>query len=66
MKLLLNNGAEIIARKPAKGGGYIVMAKREAVYHPFVTWFVNEENDAFHGHYFTNDDEAMTDFGDRK
>lgn len=66
MKMLLNNGAEIIAKKPVKGGGYIVMAKRDAAYHPFVTWFVDYENDAFHGHYFSDEGEAMDDFFERK
>lgn len=60
----LQNGAPILAQKPTRDGGYIVMA-RPGGYHPFATWFVNAEGHAFHGHYFVAEADALSDFNAR-
>ena len=60
----LKNGAEILAQKIAKNG-FIVLAKIEKNYCPFVTWWVDKDGNAYGGHYYTSHDEAMADFSGR-
>jgi hypothetical protein len=63
----LRNGAEVIATKPAKGGGFVVLARTRG-HHPLVTWFVNDEGEAFNGHYFqeADQDRALRDWEKRR
>lgn len=60
------NGCEIRAQKPACNRGYIVMAFRQGGSLPFVTWFVCEDGHAYHGHYFADEAEALSDFNARR
>lgn len=64
---LLNNQAMVLLSKPAKGGGRIVLAQCKG-HHPLVTWFVNDEGEAFNGHYFVAEDikRAMRDWEKRR
>ena len=59
--LTLNNGANVLAVKPSKDG-YIVMAIFNKSY---VTWFINKYKDAYWGHYYDNEKDAIIDFNNR-
>ena len=66
----LNNGAEILAYKKRLRGVMIVLARwvrhdgagqREE----YVTWAVDDNGDAYWGHYFNNEDDALVDWEKR-
>jgi hypothetical protein len=52
----LNNGAEIIEQR-----GEVVLARWNSP-HPFVTWRVDDEGNAYWGHYFKTELEARYSF----
>lgn len=56
----LKNGAEVIARD-----GGIVLAHWAGTVHPWVTWKVDREDNAYWGRYFANYDTALLDFVNR-
>ncbi len=62
---VLNNGAEILAYKRIRNSHMVVCAKTEIGVHPFVTWAVDDNGDAYWGHYFLTEDEAMKDWRER-
>jgi hypothetical protein len=59
----LKNGATVI-ESTTIGKDTIVLAKTSG-YHPFVTWRVDAEGNAYWGHYFAHKEEAEEDFIDR-
>ena len=59
-KEFLKNGAEVIARD-----GNIVLARWDAVAHPWVTWHVDAEDNAYWGRYFDNPGSAIKNFAER-
>jgi hypothetical protein len=60
--MTLNNGASVLAVKPSQNG-FIVLAKFNG---SFVTWSVDNDMNAYWGHYFETMDEALEDFNIRK
>ena len=52
----LKNGAEVLARF-----NNIVLAKREGTVHPFVTWRMDADDNAYWGRYFANYETALFD-----
>lgn len=63
---VLNNGAEIKAFKQMIGRHMVVLAFWEG--HdpmPWVTWAVDDNGDAYWGHYFKTSDEAFDDWKER-
>lgn len=59
----LNNGAEILAFKQRLRGVLVVLAKWKD--NEYVTWVVDEKGDAYWGHYFNNEDDALIDWEKR-
>jgi hypothetical protein len=58
----LPNDAIILARHiPTK----TVLCQREHSYQPFVTWKVDDEGNAYWGHYFERQETALRAFADR-
>lgn len=62
----LTNGAKVLAVKQLIGGHATVVAEKSPdSVHPFVTWAVDENGDAYWGHYFKTYDEALEDWKER-
>ena len=57
----LNNGATVMAAKP-KDDYFIVLAQWNDAYCRFVTWAVDKRGDAYWGHYFPKQEDAMKNF----
>lgn len=57
---ILRNGAEVVAKSKD-----VVLAVRDGVFEPFVTWAMNDRGDTFWGHYFSDEDVAVSDFAAR-
>lgn len=57
-------GYKIVASKTAARGGHIIIANVPG-HHPFVTWYMRDDGNCFHGHYFFNRSEAEHDFTKR-
>jgi Mn-containing catalase len=64
MKITTAAGYEIIASKPARNDGHIIIASVPG-HHPFVTWWMDNVGHCFHGHYFFHHSEAVHDFNKR-
>jgi hypothetical protein len=62
---VLNNGAEVFALKGMKGRHWVVLAKTDQGIHPWVTWAVDQNGDAYWGHYFATQPEAYDDWEKR-
>lgn len=63
---VLNNGAQIKAFKQMIGRHMVVLAFLEHnVITPWVTWCVDDNGDAYWGHYFKTDEEAFEDWKER-
>jgi len=60
--MTLNNGASVLAVKPSQNG-FVVLANFNG---SFVTWAVDNDMNAYWGHYFETQDEALDDFNIRK
>jgi len=62
----LNNGAEILAYKKRLRGVMVVLAKWNSTgKEEYVTWVVDDNGDAYWGHYFNNEDDALVDWEKR-
>lgn len=59
MRKTLKNGAKVLCYREDRSGS-IVLAENSMG--DFVTWLVDDDGNAYHGHYFENYKEAMTDF----
>jgi len=59
----LPNSAHILCRKLVGENRWVVLCvwrKGEGI--EFITWLVDEEGNAFHGHYFSDFSEAQLDY----
>jgi hypothetical protein len=63
---VLPNGAKVLDYKIYANGNIVALCEFGVGYHPFVTWRLDEEGNAFWGHYFDNAEEAYRDFEERR
>ncbi len=59
----LRNGAEVIAQMPL-GDRMYVAAKWHGA-HPYVTWAVDDDGNAYWGKYFATQEEAISNLWER-
>lgn len=59
--MTLRNGADVLKMKK-DASGFVVLARTDV---DFVTWLVDNDGNAFHGHYFQTLAEASKDFDSR-
>ena len=63
--------ANVIAAMPTAGAGClapgrVILAHRDDIYHPYVTWWQNaQDTGCYHGHYFKSLEGAKYDFARR-
>lgn len=62
----LPNGASVLAVRNGKLGYPIVLAEwQNGSHRPFVTWTCDTQGNAYWGNYFSNLEEATTDYFNR-
>lgn len=65
--MTLKNGTRLIQAKPARNGGYIVLADCGVDrYHRYATWWADPQWNTYHGHYCETLKEAAADFINRR